>query len=70
MFIIIFPIFDDRSVSWQVPSMLEEWTDLNDSGMYLGLEFGTRVKVYKKDLEPGLHKIDDTFALYLFEYKG
>ena len=50
--------------------MLGEWTDLNDSGMYLGLDFGTRVKVYKKDLEPGLHKIDDTFALYLFEYKG
>ena len=38
--------------------------------MYLGLDFGTRVKVYKKDLEPGLHKVDDTSALYLFEYKG
>ena len=67
---ISFPLLDERSVSWKIPSMFREWTDLNDSGMYLGLDFGTNVKIYKKDLEPGLHKIDDTSAFYLFEYKG
>ena len=47
-----------------------EWTDLNDSGMYLGQDFGERVQIYKKELESGNHELDDTSALYLFDYKG
>ena len=49
---------------------LWEWNDLNDSGMYLGHELGSNIKIYKKELAAGIHEIDDTSAFYLFEYKG
>ncbi len=47
-----------------------EWVDLNDSGMFLGTNVSNNVKVYKKLLDPGFYRMDDTAAFYLFEFKG
>ena len=30
----------------------------------------SRVQIYKKEFESGYHELDDTSALYLFDYKG
>ena len=69
-FMLYFVHYDLRAESWNLPMRLWEWTDLNDSGQFLGVELGSAMKIYKKELEPGVHQIDDTSAFYLFEYKG
>ena len=70
LFIVYPKYYDLRAESWSPPMRLWEWNDLNDSGMYLDHELGADIKIYKKELEPGVHEIDDTSAIYLFEFKG
>ena len=59
-----------RSQTWPKITNLNEWVDLDDSGLYLGPSVGSKVNVYRKALAPGSYAIDDTAAFYLFEFKG
>lgn len=40
---------------------------MNDVGAHLGHSVGYDLRVYKKDMDRGLQKLDDTAGLYLFE---
>ena len=40
---------------------------MNDIGAHLGHSLGYDLRVYKKDMDRGLQKLDDTAGLYLFE---
>ena len=40
-FMLYFVHYDLRAESWNLPMRLWEWTDLNDSGQFLGAELGS-----------------------------
>ena len=56
-----------RSPAWSNNPNLRGWRDLNDVGAHLGQSLGYDLRVYKKDMDRGLQKLDDTAGLYLFE---
>ena len=56
-----------RSPAWSDNPELRDWIDLNDVGAHLGHSVGYDLRVYKKDMDRGLQKLDDTAGLYLFE---
>ena len=57
-----------RKDGWR-PVDLDGWTFTGDEGLFLGPQVG-RVKIYKREYDPGRYTIDNNSALYLFDVLG
>ena len=57
-----------RKESWNGVD-LDGWTFTGDEGNFLASKVG-RIKIYKREYNPGRYKIDNKSALYLFNMLG
>ena len=57
-----------RKDGWRTVD-LDGWTFTGDEGNFLGPQVG-RIKIYKREYNPGRYTIDNNSALYLFDVLG